>query len=228
MAISDQDFLKAAFEGDIDLLRAYADEGGDVNVTNKHGMTALIIAIWNARPVEVARFLISRGVDLSIRQPSSDWRALTYAAVNGHREHLELLLASGDQLDPNGRDWKALMYAIQYRSIDTAEILLQHGADVNARDDEGLTPLMRAARNNDQQALEMLLRYGADPRLAANDGNTALHFAAAKASVQNIQSLIAAGAIVAAKNNSGETALSISRAKNKRKVHAYLESLTTV
>lgn len=222
--MTEQDFLRAAFDGDLHTLRAWAESGADVNVINRHGMSALMLAIWNGRPREVVEYLVRVGVGLEIRQPSSDWRALTFAAVNGHRELLELLLASGDRVDPDGSDWKALAFAIQYRNSATAEILLAHGAAVDARDDEGRTPLLRAARNSDPVAVAMLLRHGADPTAADGDGNTALHFASEKANVDNVRALVESGAPPLAANAAGETPIDVARRKRRTKHLAILEA----
>jgi ankyrin repeat protein len=226
--MTEQDYLRAAFDGDLDRIRTYVDAGGDVNVTNKHGMSALMLAIWNAREPAVVAYLLGAGVDMSIRQPSSDWRALTFAAVNGHAELLELLLATGDRIDPDGADWKALAFAVQYRNSATAEILLANGAAVDPRDDEGRTPLMRAARNSDATALALLLRYGADARAVDHQGNTALHYAASKASLDTVRLLVEHGTNPMATNAAGETAIDVARAKKKPKVAAAIEALAGV
>jgi ankyrin repeat protein len=222
--MTEQEFLRAAFDGDLQLLRSWAESGGDVNVTNRHGMSALMLAIWNGRPREIVEYLVRVGVDRTIRQPSSDWRALTFAAVNGHRELLELLLAAGDRIDPEGSDWKALAFAIQYRNSTTAEILLANGAAVDAADEDRRTPLMRAARNSDPVALELLLRHGADPAAADADGNTALHFASEKANVDNVRMLVERGASPVTANAAGETPIDIARRKRRPKHLAILEA----
>jgi ankyrin repeat protein len=61
-------------------------------------------------------------------------------------------------LDPRGRyDFCPDLAA------ETIEILVKHGAIVDARDDRGRTALMCASRPHNREALLALLKYGADP-----------------------------------------------------------------
>lgn len=56
---------------------------------------------------------------------------------------------------------------------------LQKGADVNARDSAGMTPLMLAAAQGHQRTVRVLLSHGADPTLKNKAGLTALALAEA-------------------------------------------------
>ncbi len=63
-----------------------------------------------------------------------------------------------------------------------AEIFLQHGADVNARDDYGMTPLHWTAKHDgnqdaDYRMARLLLQHGADPQAQDQDGETPLQIA---------------------------------------------------
>jgi len=49
-------------------------------------------------------------------------------------------------------------------------LLLEHGADPNAAQDGGFTPLHSAAQNDDRASVEALLAAGADPSLVSDDG----------------------------------------------------------
>lgn len=53
------------------------------------------------------------------------------------------------------------------------EYLLKRGADINAKNTEGQTPLMIAAQNNDLSVINGLLAYEANPNMQDNDGWTA-------------------------------------------------------
>jgi ankyrin repeat protein len=59
-------------------------------------------------------------------------------------------------------------------------LLLDHGADINAKDEEsGATPLYHAASWGRREVVELLLGRGADSRAPAADGKTPLQAAAA-------------------------------------------------
>jgi ankyrin repeat protein len=59
------------------------------------------------------------------------------------------------------------------RDSTRIEYLLKHGAKVNAKDNEGKTPLIIAATAGDLRIMNGLLAYGADPNFQDNDGWTA-------------------------------------------------------
>ncbi|KAF8771311.1 Ankyrin repeat domain-containing protein 50 [Argiope bruennichi] len=85
-------------------------------------------------------------------------------------------------------------------SLDTrsVELLLLYGADVNARDLQGLTPLMKACRNSQAvETVNLLISYGANVNAASiEDGKTALHYAVLLGNLEIVQILVYNGAIV--------------------------------
>jgi ankyrin repeat protein len=84
--------------------------------------------------------------------------------------------------------------------------LLDSGADVNARNDAGYTPLLCAARNGEGEAVRLLLERGADVNAQAEgDGATALHLAVCGGHDEAARLLLACGAdpsLVDAQGNS--------------------------
>lgn len=89
-------------------------------------------------------------------------------AIGGKtREITELLFEHG--MNPNQPNWlriTPLHYFAESGDVQNAAIFIEHGADVNAREEEFCsTPLGWAARCGKTQMVELLLRYGAKPRL---------------------------------------------------------------
>ncbi|HEX4744306.1 MAG TPA: ankyrin repeat domain-containing protein [Candidatus Limnocylindria bacterium] len=61
-----------------------------------------------------------------------------------------------------------------------AKALVEAGADVNAKQRHGWTPLHGAAESGDRELVELLLDRGADPRARNDDGRSALDLARAR------------------------------------------------
>ena len=112
-----------------------------------------------------------------------------------------------DQADAAGAT--ALHYAaVQSGSAEVVRELLQRGgANVEARDCEGRTPLYCAVINGNDAAAMALLQGGAYVDAAANDGSDALHEAAFQGNDSILCALLEAGACVGAVNNEGATPL---------------------
>jgi len=106
---------------------------------------------------------------------------------------------------------KAPDISIHKAAIDgNIEAVKQHlaaGADVNAKDDNGWTPLHEAAWHGRKEIVELLIANGADVNPQDVNGWTPLHHAARNGHKEIAELLIAKGADVDAKNEDGETPL---------------------
>ena len=85
---------------------------------------------------------------------------------------------------------------------------------VYIRDSEGLTPLLRAARDGDAAQLRRLIEAGTALDERDNNGWTALHWAAKSRQLKVAAELIAAGANTAAEARNGLTPLGIAVKSN--------------
>jgi hypothetical protein len=118
------------------------------------GDTALHLAAAGYR-VEIARLLLGAGADPN-------------AAAN-HRESGPLHYAADGYV--NGPVWDGK------RQVKMIRCLLDAGADVNAQDKNGASPLHRAVRTRCAAAVKCLLEAGADPTLKNKPGSTPFHLA---------------------------------------------------
>ena len=78
--------------------------------------------------------------------------------------------------------------------IDGVRLLVEAGADVNARQHGGYAPLHSAASRGDVALIDLLLDRGADPNAAADDGKRPIDFARERGHAQAAEHLRARGA----------------------------------
>ena len=114
-------------------------------------------------------------------------------------------------------------------------VLLRNGADVNIKNETGLTPLIVACQNGNYKLSLILLQYGADVNLCSSDGNTALHHliehrinlqkSSRKATLQTARALLQHG-ILQRPNAKGLTPLRLACLKGSKPiVEVMLENL---
>jgi ankyrin repeat protein len=105
--------------------------------------------------------------------------ALMSAALNGRKSAIELLIASGADIDAKEpfRGQTALMWAAGEGNAGAVATLVNAGADVAAASTKGFTALLLAVRENRIDAAEMLLVLGANVEDKTPDGTSALNVA---------------------------------------------------
>ena len=118
------------------------------------GDTALHLAAAGYR-VEIARLLLKAGADPN--------------AARNRRKSTPLHYAADGFI--TGPAWDAK------KQVEAIRCLLQHGADIQAQDANGATPLHRAVRTRSAAAVKFLLGAGSDPMVRNKSGNTSFHLA---------------------------------------------------
>ena len=92
-------------------------------------------------------------------------------AVEGNRlKALEALARRGVTAGTVVDGTPLLCAAAQNGACEVMEWLLNRGAEPNARDAEGVTPLIHATLAGSERAVKLLLAYGADPQLKDTTG----------------------------------------------------------
>ena len=181
-----EDFFKAVQMDDVRTVQSLLQRGFDPNTVNPQGVPALIVAVkepslkvaqllasWPKAKTEVrnendesalmlaalkgyfplVKLLVENDAD--VNKPG--WTPLHYAATAGNVPIIELLLENSAYIDaesPNGST--PLMMAAMYGSPESVKTLIQAGADLNVKNQLGLTALDFAVRGNRQNSKELI------------------------------------------------------------------------
>jgi ankyrin repeat protein len=139
------DPIRAAYRGDVAAVTRFLDDGFPVNAGNEVGYTMLMGAARGAS-LEVIRLILSRGGLATI----ADKRGYTPL-------HWVVAQSPGDFT----------------RQLQCVKALVDAGADINARNEDGITPLMNAAWFGCHDSLKELLRCGAGSSSRDSKGRSA-------------------------------------------------------
>ena len=178
----------AARKGDIEAVKQHLAAGRNVNAKDDKGRTPLHRAAREGHK-EVAELLIAAGADLNTKDKEGK-TPLYHAARWGHTNIAALLIAAGADVnakDDKGRtpldravgyteivallrkhggktseELNALIDAAEAGNIEAVKQHLAAGMDVNAKDEDGVTPLHEAALWGHNEVTELLIANGAE------------------------------------------------------------------
>lgn len=201
--------LEAVARRNVAMVRLLLERGSDVGARNLRGQNSLHLALEAERRQQrgerfdatLVRELLDAGCDANVQEHLTGYtplhvvvRHLSRASRNDAREEerrgaddvLQLLLASGSgsaRCDVNRRTHRlstALHFAACSSDLGVLQLLLDSGADMNAQNYRGETPLMEAIDRGQEETASWLIRAGCDVTLGNRYRQTALHYAANK------------------------------------------------
>ncbi|CAL9116986.1 unnamed protein product [Musa acuminata var. zebrina] len=220
------DVCSASAYGDLEKLRGFVErDGQSVSNPDGHGYYALQWAALNNFP-DVAQYLIEHGGDVN----AADHRrqtALHWAAVHGSIPVADVLVQSGARVeaaDING--YRAVHVAAQYGQTSFLNhIIVKCGADYDAPDNDGRSPLHWAAYKGYADTIRLLLFRDAYQGRQDEKGCTPLHWAALSGNVEACTVLVHAGnkSELQVKDKSGFTPAELAANRGHRHV-AYVLS----
>lgn len=124
--------------------------------------------------------LLDQTPELVNEYSAAGYQPLTIACHFGQAEIADFLIrnyANVNALSRNEEKIPPILSATNQQQDEIALMLLEAGADVNASDSRGYTPLHLAAENGQTVLVELYLEYGANPDAQLDDGRTPLDIA---------------------------------------------------
>ena len=154
--------LWAAHWSDLDTADLLIRAGADVNTANDLRMTPLSRACTNASAPLVDR-LLKAGANPNTAIATGETPIMTCAGT-GSVEAVQMLIARGADVNANepSQHQTALMWAAAERHPEVVKLLIEHGAELQARTRKGFTALHFAAREGDLESARLLLAAGVD------------------------------------------------------------------
>ena len=207
LSMQADEFLESVQKGDKTKINHLLATNPDLaNSRAKNGVSAILQAFYYGHP-DVARAIGERKKDLDIFEAGvlgrldrvktlvtnerslansyspDGFPVLALAAYLGQKQVTEYLIVNGADLNAvakNPTGFTALTGATANNHTEIAKLLVNHGANVNHRYEEGASPLMEAAHNGNIELVKFFLDRGADPNATTKDGKNALSFAKEK------------------------------------------------
>lgn len=155
----------------------------DINATNQKGRSALTMAVENGSP-DMAGWLLGKGADPNVTD--KDGNSLAYYLIQSYKAGQDDFEAKRILLQQKGVDFSApqkdgnTLYhlAVAKNELDLLKKLEGLSLDVNARNDEGMTALHRAAMvSKDDAILKYLVGIGAHTDIRTEFDETAYSLA---------------------------------------------------
>lgn len=207
--------MKCILRGNLEEVRRQLDRGLPPNAVKGN----LPFTLWAIKygKLDILKLLLQNGADVNKKEDGKGGTALFYAVQKNYAEAVKLLLDQDDILvDQKDNDGNTPLKKACYdghRNI--AVLLLNKGADVNAKNNEDFSPLWDSVKENHPDIVKLLLDQDdiqVDPK--TNQGMTPLHMACTGGYLDIAMLLLKKGADVNAQDNRGISPLFFAVAKD--------------
>ncbi|MCL4361631.1 ankyrin repeat domain-containing protein [Candidatus Dependentiae bacterium] len=198
----------------------------DNSIRDNKGKNLLMLATEADLPEVVDMLLRNKVFNIN----EKDSRGYSALALVRNERIAKMLLGSGADINSKSNLGYSTILSIVNLYVDaplnsrdpellkTIKFLASKGANVNAKNKNGQTPLMVAAFSNDADLVQLLLEFGANVNEKNKYGDTALMFAIEEGSSDIVTKLIDIGADVNIKNKSWTTPLGLAAKKDRADV----------
>lgn len=154
--------------GNLEAVKLLLDNGADINAADLNCNTALMYACENEH-LSIVRELLKKSPDLDDLNKQAQ-TALSIAVIHGFFEIAKELIEHKAPVNNLSFEYSPLMYAAEYGHLDLANLLIDHGANVDEYIDSETTALTFAIDNNHLDMVELLIRRGAKIDIIQGEG----------------------------------------------------------
>lgn len=180
-----------------------------INAKTQSGKTAMHWAIDYDR-VDILKALIQKGADINATDKNG--RTVLHRAVACGKVNLAKILVKAKQINLNALDFQnytPLRTAAHHGNGSTVRLLVEHGADLDIRDDQGWAALRDAALREHHLIVKYLIKQGANCQVQATEGHywSVLCWAATQGHISVVRLLIEKGANLNVTTDEGKSAL---------------------
>ena len=167
--------------------RVLIDAGADLHIKNEMRLLPLHTPCASGA-LDVVKMLVEAGARVRAADDERHTCLIT-AACRGHTDIVRYLVGL-PEVDVNHQydDCTVLHFAV--RHTDMVHVLIDEGADVDAQDNEGSSPLHYACELGVLPVVKILVRAGAGVRATDNDGCTCLHTATCSGETEIVRYLL--------------------------------------
>ena len=177
--------LIAAADDNEDLVNLLLERGADVNAKDLDGWTALM----HTDSVNVARMLLNRGVNVNEKSIDGE-TALGLSIDDNSLDMVKELIKYGADVNDKMYDYGNLDVAVSNNFWEIAEVLVDNGADVDVRNNEGFTPIMVVASSLQSRLLEKMVKKSKNIDVVDDNGRSALIKSAMCGLKENVEILL--------------------------------------
>ena len=194
--------MQAITNNHVDVSQLLINEGANINTEDQLGNTPLLLAVRQS--IQIIEMLLQKGVDINCRKNAREC-PIIQASRSRNREIIRILLDADADIDAkNEFSQTALTVAIGNGDTNTAEMLLEEGADPNIGKPR---PIIQAASIRNKRLIDILVKKGIDLNALDEQNNTALLVALQKGYQDIAHQLLQAEANPNVRNKSGEIPL---------------------